>query len=94
MRFDETAIRRLEALAQVALTAAERTQLTADLTAILDYLSDWIALDIPALPDVAPDPGAACLRADEVIPSPSTEAFLAAAPETRDGYIIVPRIYE
>ncbi len=94
MIFDEAVITELETQARLALTAPERARLTEDLTSILAYLSDLVALDLPQAPAAEPESRDHDLRADEVIPAPAAGAFLAAAPTARDGYLVVPRLRE
>ena len=85
-------------LAALELDAQEaeylRRELNHQLTAIheleaipLDPETPVTSHGVPYTPETPPPP-----RADEWIPYPGPETILAQAPETEDGYIVVPDI--
>lgn len=88
-------VARLAQLARIDLTDVELARLAPQLDVILDAVADVSRV---AGPDVVPMSHALPLtnvfRADEVRPSLSQEAVLAAAPAAEDGRFRVPRILD
>lgn len=82
-------------LARLELTPEEREKLAHDLNSILDHFERLQEVDTTG---VAPTnhaiPMANVMREDEVRPSLPRETFLREAPESRDGFFVVPRIVE
>ncbi len=82
-------------LARLELTPEEKLKLTVDLNVILGHFERLQELETA---DVAPTshaiPMQNVFREDEVRPSLPRESFLAAAPDSRDGFFVVPRVVE
>jgi aspartyl-tRNA(Asn)/glutamyl-tRNA(Gln) amidotransferase subunit C len=82
-------------LARLELTPEEKTRLTEDLIVILQHFERLQELDTT---DVEPTshaiPMQNVFRADEVRLSLPRDEFLAAAPDAREGYFVVPRVVE
>jgi len=88
-------VSRVAFLARLELGEAEKERLTHDLNAILEHFNQLQELDTE---DVPPTSHTLTLsnifREDRVIPGLATEEALAAAPDAREGFFIVPRIVE
>jgi aspartyl-tRNA(Asn)/glutamyl-tRNA(Gln) amidotransferase subunit C len=84
-------VRRIAALARLALTEDEVPRLARELSAILDYVARLDTLD---LPEDAPGPpsGLPAARADEPAPSLDGDTVLAGAPRAARGHFLVPRV--
>ncbi len=84
-------VRRIAALARLALTEDEVRGLARDLSAILDYV---VLLDALELPEGAPLPfsGPAATRSDLPAASLDERSALAGAPMVARGHFIVPRV--
>jgi aspartyl-tRNA(Asn)/glutamyl-tRNA(Gln) amidotransferase subunit C len=88
-------VRRVAELARLELREDEVERVAAELTAVLDYATVLRRLDLPARaaePEAEPGSG---LRADEPAPSALDAArALAMAPESADGFFVVPAFVE
>ena len=84
-------VRRIAALARLALTEDEVRSLARELSAILDYVARLDALELPEGAPL-PAPGPSATRPD--LPSESLDArtALAGAPLVARGHFIVPRV--
>lgn len=82
-------------LARLALTEAEKAQLTEQLTAILEYFTRLDELNIEAIsPTASVLPLRMVLRDDVVRPSLEREALLANAPLADAGCFEVPAVLD
>jgi aspartyl-tRNA(Asn)/glutamyl-tRNA(Gln) amidotransferase subunit C len=82
-------------LARLELTPDEREKLAHDLNSILDHFERLQEIDTTGLaPTNQVIPMANVLREDIVRPSLPRDAFLREAPESREGFFVVPRIVE
>ncbi|MDD2421480.1 MAG: Asp-tRNA(Asn)/Glu-tRNA(Gln) amidotransferase subunit GatC [Heliobacteriaceae bacterium] len=80
-------------LAQLALTEAEREQVTGQLNAVLAEADRLQALDTTGVPPMIYGlPLRNVFREDGVEPSMAREQILANAPVAEDGFFRVPRI--
>ncbi|MCU0232194.1 MAG: Asp-tRNA(Asn)/Glu-tRNA(Gln) amidotransferase subunit GatC [Acidobacteria bacterium] len=84
-------VRRIAALARLALTEDEVRRMARELSAILGYVA---ALDALALPDDEPaaPPGAPPARPDETAPPLDAADVLDGAPRAANGHFLVPRV--
>jgi aspartyl-tRNA(Asn)/glutamyl-tRNA(Gln) amidotransferase subunit C len=84
-------VRRIAALARLALTEDEVQRMTSDLSAILEYVARLDALE---LPDGTPLPPAdrPATRSDDPATSLDERTALAGAPCTARGHFVVPRV--
>jgi aspartyl-tRNA(Asn)/glutamyl-tRNA(Gln) amidotransferase subunit C len=92
---------RVAELANLELTASEKTAMVRDLNALLDHfaqLNELDTSDVPATSQIAdarhPEQGAARLRDDEVAPSLDRELVLSCAPDTDHVFFKVPKVIE
>ena len=88
-------------LANLELTADERTRMEKDLNSILDYIDLQNELDtgnVPPMAQVLSDKGGGkfehAFRPDELRPSLAHEAALQNAPDTDGDFFKVPRVIE
>ncbi|MBI4100866.1 Asp-tRNA(Asn)/Glu-tRNA(Gln) amidotransferase subunit GatC [Candidatus Microgenomates bacterium] len=87
-------VRHLAVLARMALTADQTKRMTKELEAILGYVAKLQAVDTKNVEPTSQVTGLKDIwRKDEVKPCPiSRKQLLANAPQTKDGFIKVPRI--
>jgi aspartyl-tRNA(Asn)/glutamyl-tRNA(Gln) amidotransferase subunit C len=82
-------------LARLALSEAELEQYRRQLGVILDHAAKVQSLDTSMVAPTAHPLGFVnAFRPDEVAPSLDRNEVLAQAPETRDGYFVVPPALE
>ena len=82
-------------LARLELAEDEKTQMTAQLDAILGYMEKLNGLDTSGVePTTTVIPMISVLREDEVRPSLDREEALANAPDREETFFRVPRIIE
>jgi aspartyl-tRNA(Asn)/glutamyl-tRNA(Gln) amidotransferase subunit C len=79
-------------LAQLSLTAEERTMFARQLDDVLAYAESIQALDTSAVEPMSHVSGASALRADEPAPSLDRERVLSQAPDAESGLFRVPRV--
>jgi aspartyl-tRNA(Asn)/glutamyl-tRNA(Gln) amidotransferase subunit C len=87
-------VRRVAALARLELRDDEVERLAAELTAVLDYAAALRRLELPEA-DAEPVAAGSALRED--VPGPpalTPEQALAMAPESADGFFVVPAFVE
>jgi aspartyl-tRNA(Asn)/glutamyl-tRNA(Gln) amidotransferase subunit C len=95
MKLTREEVQRVATLARLRLTAAEETRLTEQLDKILMYMNKLNQLDTSGI-----EPFTHALdvvnawREDAVTNQLDTEALLANAPATEDGFFKVPKIIE
>jgi len=96
MRISDTDVAYVANLANLELTAEERSRMVRDLNSILDYidrLNELDTADIPPMAQTELQAGAA-LRDDELRPCLPHEAALANAPDTDGKFFKVPKVIE
>jgi len=82
-------------LARLELAAGEMEELAGQLAGILGHVAALSALDLEGVERSAhPLELVNVVRADEVGPTLERDEVLAAAPATRDGRFLVPRILD
>lgn len=95
MQIDTQLILRLEELARLELSEAERTQLTGDLSEILKMVEKLEELDTTGVdPLVYINSEVNVLRADEVNNQVSTATAFVNAPATDGTYFKVPKVID
>jgi len=86
-------VRRIAALARLALTEGEIEQMTVELGAILEYVSRLATLDLPS-ESAASDFNASGLRLDEPLEPLGSRTALAGAPRAERSHFVVPRVID
>jgi len=88
-------VKKLERLAYLTLTEADRQALAVDLGKILEYAGSLTQLDLSAFSPMTHTMNLAdVLRPDTVGVSSSLQEALANAPQAHSPYIQVPRVLE
>ena len=88
-------VRHVATLARLTLGAEETERMTADLARILDYVAKLDELDTSHIePTSHVVAMSAPLRADVVTCTSAVADAIANAPESDDGYFVVPAIIE
>lgn len=94
VQVDKKLVQEIASLARLGLTEEETGMFISQFRDILDYISilnDVDTDDVP--PAYAGSTDNNPLRQDVVEESTPTKDFLANAPETRDGYVAIPRVH-
>lgn len=91
---DRAEVRRIAALANLAVSAAEEETLAAELSQILGYVEKLSALDVRDVPPTAAPQAEGKLRDDVIQPSLPVERALANAPALVLTAFSVPKIIE
>lgn len=82
-------------LARVGIEPDALAPLAADLTNMLDLVEQLQAIDTTGVEPMAhPASASLWLREDEVTETNQRETLQAPAPQTQDGYFLVPRVIE
>lgn len=88
-------IARIAHLARVGTAPDELEPLAADLTSVLALVEQLQAIDTTDVEPMAhPASASLWLREDEVTESDQRDTLQKPAPETQDGYFLVPRVIE
>jgi len=86
-------VRRIAALAKLALSHEEEERLAGELTEILHYVEKLSEVDLDDVPATThPVARATAFREDEPHVSWKLESALRNAPQQRDGHVVVPKI--
>lgn len=92
MSIDRDTIRRLERLAGLSLSDDERDAIAGSLARVLGHFEAIQHIDVRDAPEFrGPDP---VLRDDDVEPGLDIAAAIGEAPETDEGFIVVPPPFE
>ncbi len=95
MALDKTTVARIAHLARIELPETQLDALTGELARILEWIDQLSEVDTE---DVEPMRKvmeiAAHWRTDEVTDGGRREDILKNAPETHDGYFVVPKVVE
>ena len=90
MPISEEQVAHIARLARLTLTPEELNRYTQELTQIVAYFDRLAAVDTTGI-EIRSGAGAV-LREDKIRPSLSVEDVLRNAPETKDTFLIVPRV--
>jgi aspartyl-tRNA(Asn)/glutamyl-tRNA(Gln) amidotransferase subunit C len=96
MSVSEQDVTHVAELANLELTATEKTAMLRDLNAVLGYFAQLNELDTATVPPMTQVSEAAGphLRADQVAPSLARDRVMAAAPDTDGVFFRVPKVIE
>ncbi len=95
MALDKTTVARIAHLARIELSEAQLEALTGELAKILDWIDQLSEVDtenVEPMRKVMDFP--AHWRRDEVTDGGRREDILKNAPETHNGYFVVPKVVE
>lgn len=95
MAVDLPTVRRIAALARIALPAEEAEHLRGELNAILAFVAELDGVDVEGVePMTSVIPMRLRLRADVVTDGEIAEQIVANAPSTEDHFFVVPKVIE
>ena len=94
VQVDKKLVREIASLARLGLTEEETGIFISQFRDILDYVSILNEVDTGTVPPAYEvSSNDVPLRQDVIEESTPTQHFLANAPETRDGYVAIPRVH-
>lgn len=92
---DRSSLAHLAQLSRLAIAPDSESALAAEISQILDLVDALKAAPVAGLEPLAhPLDAVSVLRADVVTESDQSEAVLALAPESNDGFYLVPKVIE
>lgn len=95
MAIDTDTVRKVARLARIRIADEELEPLAAELNAILGWVEQLQELDVAAVePMTSVTPMPLKRRPDVVTDGNCRDEILANAPETRDGFFVVPKVVE
>lgn len=94
LQVDEKLVREIAALARLDLSQEEIEIFVSQFRDILDYVSILNEVDTDNVPPAyLLSANKSLVREDEVEASVPTDEFLANAPQSKDGYVVIPRVH-
>ncbi len=93
MKITKEEVRKIAQIARIAVKEDELDQLATQLDEILSYAQRVTELAAGQIEQKVAYANENIVRPDEVKPSP-VDAVMAVAPETQEGYYVVPKILE
>lgn len=94
IRVDEKLVREIASLARLDLTEDETKMFVSQFKDILDYVSVLNEVDTEDVPPAyLSSANKSVMREDEIEESVPTEEFIANAPESKDDYVLIPRVH-
>jgi aspartyl-tRNA(Asn)/glutamyl-tRNA(Gln) amidotransferase subunit C len=95
MKLSTQEVEHIATLARLKLTEAEKEKYGGQLSGILDYMDKLSTVDTADIEPTSQVTGLTNVaRGDEVIESNISEQLVACAPESTDGFIKIPKIFE
>ena len=94
IQVDEKLVREIALLARLDLTDQETEMFVSQFKDILDYVSILNEVDTENVPPAyLSSANKSVSREDEVEASVPTKEFLANVPESKDDYVVIPRVH-
>ena len=94
LHVDEKLVREIAFLARLDLSRAETEMFVSQFKDILDYVSILNEVDTENVPPAyLSSPNKSIMREDQIEASVPTEEFLANAPQSKDEYVLIPRVH-
>jgi aspartyl-tRNA(Asn)/glutamyl-tRNA(Gln) amidotransferase subunit C len=95
MSVDAATVRRIARLARIAVAEDEVEHLQGELNAMLAFVEQLSEVNVDGVePMTSVTPMAMKARVDEVTDGGNAEAVLANAPQSDDGFYMVPKVIE
>ena len=95
MSVDAATVRRIAHLARIAVADGEIEHLRGEINAILDFVEQLKEVNVEGVePMTSVTPMKLRLRQDEVSDGGDAEKVLANAPQSEDGFFLVPKVVE
>jgi aspartyl-tRNA(Asn)/glutamyl-tRNA(Gln) amidotransferase subunit C len=96
VKVDEKLVKEIASLARLDLTVEETKMFVSQCKDILDYVSILNEVNTENVPPAYAYLSSAnknVAREDKIEDSVPTEEFLANAPQSKDGYVLIPRVH-
>ena len=94
VKVDEALVKEIASLARLDLSKEETEMFVSQFKDILDYVSILNEVDTEHVPPAyLSSANQSVTREDEIEPSVPTNEFLANAPESKDDYVVIPRVH-
>ena len=94
VKVDEKLVKEIASLARLDLSKEETEMFVSQFKDILDYVSVLNEVDTENVPPAyLSSANKNQPREDEIEASVPTTEFLANAPQSRDGYVVIPRVH-
>jgi aspartyl-tRNA(Asn)/glutamyl-tRNA(Gln) amidotransferase subunit C len=95
MSVDAATVRRIAHLARIAVADGEVEHLQGEINAILDFVEQLKEVNVEGVePMTSVTPMKLRLRKDEVSDGGDADKVLANAPQSEDGFFLVPKVVE
>ncbi|WP_018701216.1 Asp-tRNA(Asn)/Glu-tRNA(Gln) amidotransferase subunit GatC [Amorphus coralli] len=95
MSVDSSTVKHVASLARIAVTPEEAERLTAELNGILAFVDELDEVDVTDVPPMTAVVATAMkMREDRVTDGDRVDEVLSNAPESEDGYFLVPKVVE
>jgi aspartyl-tRNA(Asn)/glutamyl-tRNA(Gln) amidotransferase subunit C len=95
MSVDASTVRRIARLARIAVAEDEVEHLQGELNAMLAFVEQLSEVNVDGVePMTSVTPMAMKMRVDEVTDGGDAQAVLANAPQSDDGFYMVPKVIE
>jgi aspartyl-tRNA(Asn)/glutamyl-tRNA(Gln) amidotransferase subunit C len=94
VKVDEKLVKDIATLARLDLSPEETEMFVSQFKDILDYVSILNEVDTENVPPAyLSTANRSVTREDRIEDSVPTEEFLANAPQSKDGYVLIPRVH-
>jgi aspartyl-tRNA(Asn)/glutamyl-tRNA(Gln) amidotransferase subunit C len=94
VKVDEKLVKEIASLARLDLTEEETAMFVSQFKDILDYVSILNEVDTENIPPAYLSSSNQNIpREDVVEPSVPTDEFLSNAPQSKDNYVVIPRVH-
>ena len=91
---DEKLVKEIAALARLDLSQEETAMFVSQFKDILDYVSILNEVDTENVPPAYLfSAKKSVIREDKIEPSVPTDEFIANAPQSKDDYVVIPRVH-
>lgn len=94
LQVDEKLVKEIASLARLDLTQEETEMFVSQFKDILDYVSVLNEVDTENVPPAyLSSANKSVTREDKIEESVRTQEFLSNAPESKDDYVVIPRVH-
>ncbi|MGX1099923.1 Asp-tRNA(Asn)/Glu-tRNA(Gln) amidotransferase subunit GatC [Amorphus sp. MBR-141] len=95
MSVDSGTVKHVASLARIAVTPEEAERLTAELNGILAFVDELAEVDVTDVPPMTAVVATAMkMREDKVTDGNRLDDVMSNAPDSEDGYYLVPKVVE
>jgi aspartyl-tRNA(Asn)/glutamyl-tRNA(Gln) amidotransferase subunit C len=95
MKLSKSEVEHIAELARLRLTDAEKEKYSEQLSGILNYVEKLSEIDTSQVEPTSQVTGLTnIMRSDEIIESGISEELVACAPESTDGFLVIPKIFD